>query len=251
MISRIIHYCWFGGKPLPEKYEIFIRIWKKLMPEYEICRWDERTFNVNSTPWTLEAYKAGKYAFVSDYVRLKVLYEYGGIYLDTDVKVVKSLAPLQQLFPNFMGFENDHVITSAVMAAEKGSDLIKEFLAYYESKVFTLDIVKKNEANVLMMTEILKKYGFKADNTEQDILINIYPYKKWKLHIFPKTYFCPLDFYHNKKFSLTTYAIHYFDASWLDKETKRKIEKERSLLYKVLMAFISHITLFKRLFCNK
>ena len=251
MISKKIHYCWFGGKPMPEKYEEFIRTWKELMPEYEICRWDEQTFNIESTPWTFGAYKAGKYAFVSDYVRLKALYEHGGIYLDTDVKMKKSLAPLQQAFPNFMGFENTKVLTSAVICVEPYNLVIKEFLKYYENKPFTHKIVSENEANVHMMTDILKKYGLKTDNTEQDLLVNANPEKVTYLHIFPKTYFCPFDFYHNKDFSSDTHTIHFFDASWLDNDTKQKIEKERSFLYKITMTVLGNLSSIKHLFCKK
>ena len=243
MIAKKIHYCWFGRNSIPEKYNKFITTWKELMPEYEICLWDEQTFDVDSTPWTSAAYKVKKYAFVSDYVRLKALYEHGGIYLDTDVKMCKSLASLQQKFPNFMGFENDHVITSAVMAAEKGSPLIKEFLSYYDNKEFTLDIITKNEANVLMMTETLKKYGLLINASEQHIETSLFD-----VHVFPQTYFCPLDFYHREKFSANTYTIHYFDGTWLPDETKKRMIYERSLLYKIQTKILSWLLILKNKF---
>lgn len=243
MISKKIHYCWFGGKPIPEKYKAFIKTWKDCMPEYEVYQWDEQTFDVESTSWTLGAYKAGKYAFVSDFVRLKALYEHGGIYLDTDVKMIKSLAPLQQTHPTFMGFENNHVITSAVIAAEKGSDLIKEFLSYYENKDFSLDIVTNNEANVLMMTDTLKKYGLKINAIEQHIET-----KFFNVHVFPPTYFCPLDFYHREHFSDNTHTIHYFDGSWLPKETKKRMIYERSFMYKVQTTIMNVLSFLKHQF---
>lgn len=91
MIPKIIHYIWFGGNPLPELAVKCIESWKKYCPDYEIMIWDERNFDVSVCAYTKEAYDAKKWAFVSDYVRLKALYEYGGIYMDTDVELVKSL----------------------------------------------------------------------------------------------------------------------------------------------------------------
>ena len=90
MIPKIIHYCWFGGNPLPEDAQKCIASWKKYLPGYEIKEWNESNFDVNCCPYVSEAYQAKKYAFVSDYVRVYALYNYGGIYLDTDVEVKKS-----------------------------------------------------------------------------------------------------------------------------------------------------------------
>lgn len=88
-IPKIIHYCWFGGKPLPEEAKCFIDTWKKYCPEYHIQQWNENNFDINQNQYCREAYAAKKWAFVADYVRLKVLYEYGGIYMDTDVEIKK------------------------------------------------------------------------------------------------------------------------------------------------------------------
>jgi len=238
---RIIHYCWFGQKKIPEKLSKCMDSWASQMPDYEIKRWDETVFDVNSTAWTKEAYSAKKYAFVSDYVRLVALYEYGGIYLDTDVMLTKSLTPLQEQHHNYMGFENDNVLTSAIMCFEPHNSLVKEFLNYYNDRDFSYKIVKSNEANVIMMTHILVRHGLLANNEEQDIYVN----KQNRLHIFPRTYFCPLDFYHNKDFSINTHAIHFFDASWLDDDTKKRIVRERTTPYKLKMLFLKYLKLIK------
>ena len=232
-MTKIIHYCWFGNNPIPKKLQQCIDSWRQVMPNYEIRRWDETVFDVNSVQWTKEAYNKGKYAFVSDYVRLVALYEYGGIYLDTDVKLLKDLEPLYRKYPNFMGFENGKVLTSAVMCVEAKHPIIKDFLDYYTNKSFSSTIVEENEANVLMMTKVLEHYGLRVDNSEQDVDVLPSP-----IHVFPRTYFCPLDFYHNKDFSSDTYAVHYFDASWLDCDTKTRIEKERTIMYKVKSAIL-------------
>ena len=106
MIPKVIHYCWFGKKELPVKLKKCIDSWSREMSDYQIIKWDESNFDVESTKWTSQAYSEKKYAFVSDYVRLLVLYEYGGIYLDTDVMVKKSLTPFLK-YNAFTGFESD------------------------------------------------------------------------------------------------------------------------------------------------
>jgi len=224
MIPKIIHYCWFGRNPIPEKLQICMKSWKELMPDYQIVRWDEDTFDVNSTTWTRQAYEAKKYAFVSDYVRMKALYEQGGIYFDTDVKVIKPMDEFLQ-YQAFTGFESKEKLLSAVIGAEKGFPLIKEFLDSYKGLTFLDEQGNGNKIpNVVMMTDICCKYGMMPNNTYQVIQ---------GMHIFPQTYFSPLDFFRNKDFTENTHTIHYFDASWLDEETKQRIEKERTFFYKL------------------
>ena len=106
MIPKIIHYCWFGRNPLPPLALECIASWRKFLPDYEIKEWNEDNFDVNSIPYTAEAYRQKKYAYVSDYARFCILYQYGGIYFDTDVEVIK---PLNDIIAkgNFMGFEQD------------------------------------------------------------------------------------------------------------------------------------------------
>ena len=105
VIPKIIHYCWFGGKPLPEEAKKCIDSWKKYLPDYEIKEWNESNFDINSIAYTAEAYEARKYAFVSDYARYKILYEHGGIYFDTDVEVIAPMDDLLAKGP-FMGQED-------------------------------------------------------------------------------------------------------------------------------------------------
>ena len=98
VIPKIIHYCWFGGNPKSEKIQWYIDTWSKYCPDYRIIEWNENNFDVEENIYCKEAYAARKWAFVSDYVRIKVLYEYGGIYMDTDIEVVKNLDDLVTLF---------------------------------------------------------------------------------------------------------------------------------------------------------
>lgn len=109
MIPKIIHYCWFGGKPLPDEVKYYISTWQKYCPDYEIKEWNESNFDVNQNQYCREAYETKKWAFVSDYARLKILYEYGGIYMDTDVEVCKPLDHLAS-YGFWSGFESESQI---------------------------------------------------------------------------------------------------------------------------------------------
>ena len=132
MIPKIIHYCWFGRNPLPKTAEKCIRSWKKYCPDYEIIRWDESNFDVNCNEYCREMYEQEKWAFLTDYVRLRVVYENGGIYLDTDVEVIK---PLDDLLHNsaYMGLETtDKVATGLGFGAERNHWFIGENMKYYE-----------------------------------------------------------------------------------------------------------------------
>lgn len=227
MIPKIIHYCWFGGKPIPPHLQKCMDSWARLLPEYKIMRWDENSFDIRSTVWTKEAYERKKYAFVSDYVRLVALEQYGGLYFDTDVMVKKSFDSLLNR-KAFMGFENHLYLTSAVMGFEPHFPLLKEFIDSYKDKTFiNADGSINNTANVVMMTDICKKYGLIINNQFQTVA---------GIDIYPTEYFCPLDFYHNDNTTSNTMAVHLFDASWLEEDTKRMVDKERSLLHKIWIA---------------
>ena len=165
-----------------------------------------------------------KYAFVSDYVRLVALYQYGGIYLDTDVMLKKSFDPFLS-FQAFTGFENENKLTSAIIGAEKGFSVIGEYLNYYKNRCFVSeDGTINNEANVVMMTDICIKHGLVLNDSRQEVE---------GMQIFPRAYFCPLDFYHNDWSTEETVCVHFFDASWLDGSTKKMIMKERTKMYKL------------------
>ena len=225
MIPKIIHYCWFGGKPLPELACKCIESWKKYLPEYEIIRWDENTFDINSNPYVKEAYENKKFAFVTDYVRLYAIYTQGGIYMDTDVEVRK---PLDQFLKHqaFSGFESYHDIPTGIMASEKGFQGIKDQLDYYNDRHF----IKEDGSfdmttNVVTITNYYKERGLKRNNTFQ--VIEGYAF-------YPRIYFCP------SKLDITErldeiYTIHHMAGSWLDPEELRK-KKSTGSNIKVLMA---------------
>lgn len=213
-IPRKIHYCWFGGNPLPETAKKYIASWKKFCPDYEIIEWNEKNFDINCCPYVKEAYQAKKWAFVTDYVRLFVLYTYGGIYMDTDVEVIGNL----DIFLNnssFSGFENDEQIPTGIIAAEKGNLWIKRLLYYYQERHFILkDGYLDLTTNVNTITKITKaNYPIKLNNTYQML---------GDVTFYPKEYFCPKDF-ETQKIYLTnkSVTIHHFNGSWISEKEKR------------------------------
>ena len=133
MIPKVIHYCWFGGKKIPLEFRRYMKSWRKFCPDYEIREWNESNFDVFAHPFTKSAYEAKAWAFVSDYARLKVVYEHGGIYLDTDVELLKSFDELL-MEQGFAGMERPGVVALGLgFGAEPKHPLIKEFMEYYEN----------------------------------------------------------------------------------------------------------------------
>jgi len=118
MIPKIIHFCWLSNDEYPKKIKKCVASWRKKLPDYEFILWDTNKFDINSTLWTKQAYETKKYAFAADYIRLHAIYTYGGIYLDTDVEVLKRFDNLLNL-PYFIGSQHDHLMEAAVIGAEK------------------------------------------------------------------------------------------------------------------------------------
>ncbi len=210
MIPKKIHYFWFGGKEMPPEVLDCIASWNKYMPDWEYKLWNEENFNVEALTYTKEAYAAGKMAFVSDVARLKALHDEGGIYLDTDVEVFRSLEPLLQrkAFAGFEGSKHKPVGT-CVMASEAGGEWVTEMLDAYKDRHFlqadgTFDLT----TNVQFITGIMAANGFRQDGTEQD-------YKD--LHIFSVDYFSPRHTTGEYIRTENTYCEHKGLASWSTK----------------------------------
>ena len=214
MIPKIIHYCWFGGKPLPPLALKCIDSWEKYLPSYEIKEWNESNFDIHCCRYVEEAYCAKKWAFVSDYVRLYVLHKNGGIYMDTDVEVLKSLDRFL-VHPAFSGFENDTNIPTGIIGSEKNNPWVGELLSYYDNKGFiNQDGSYDVTTNVTTITRMTKeKYAFIPNNTFQELGMDVV--------IYPKEFFCPKN-YQTGKVMLTdnTYTIHHFNGSWVSKKQK-------------------------------
>ncbi len=215
MIPKIIHYCWFGPKPIPQVESRCIESWKKKFPDFEFILWNEQNFDIKSTSYTEQAYMNKKYAFVSDYVRVKVLFEYGGLYLDTDEEILSGFDKILDTNKNFMGFVTRKFLGCGVMGFYKQHPLMKELLDYYNTHPFldkngNID----NIANTTILTDFLVLQGLKMDGTYQEINDMI---------IYNRDVFYP------KKLSDTefrmgedTVAIHYGSSSWMSERQKRR-----------------------------
>ena len=213
MIPKIIHYCWFGRGPMTELALSCIESWKLFLPEYELRLWNEDTFDVKSIPYVREAYKARKFAFVTDYVRLWALDKFGGIYMDTDVEVLKSLDAFLSL-PAFTGYEAvsyaGYCPVTGIMASEAGGVWVREQLAYYKRRHFIkMDGTLDTTSNTLIISAIMRKNGFVADGK--------YGVYKDNMHVFPADYFCPKR-WDTGEILITenTYCIHHFSGSWVN-----------------------------------
>ena len=226
-IPKVIHYCWFGGNPLPKSAEKCIKSWQKYCPDYEIKRWDESNFDVNCNPYCKFAFENKKWAFLTDYIRLKVVYDNGGVYLDTDVELLK---PLDDLIKDgaYMGLQNEtEVATGLGFAGEKGNEFIGENMRYYEK----LTDFSQLRSCPIITTELLMPYGLKEDTGKIQ--------KVAGLNIYPPEYLCPK----NERTGLSdktknTHSIHHFDASWFEKSWK---EGQKKRWRKEKIRYIIHL----------
>lgn len=242
MIPKIIHYCWFGRGPLPELAQKCVASWKKYLPDYEIKEWNEDNFDVNIIPYTAEAYKAKKYAFVSDYARFWILHQYGGIYFDTDVEVIRPLDDIIER-ENFMGFETDpksqlkedaseaSVNPGLGMGVAPGLGLIKKMLDFYEGRHFEFIPGGIGQLTIVhIATEVLRKAGLKQQQGIQQVD---------DMWIYPAEYFCPINLKTGRiHVRPNTRTIHHYAGTWQDKhfsfkEWIKKVLPE-SLLLKVM-----------------
>lgn len=236
MIPKTIHYCWFGGKPLPPLAEKCIESWKKYLPHHEIVRWDESNYDVRKIPYTLEAYQKQKYAFVSDYARFDILFRHGGVYFDTDVELLRDLSPIIEK-GSFMGREPRYPGAAASflqlgpiapglgIAAIKGLDIYREILDDYSQRHFIRNDGSVDFTTIVaIVTDIMIKHGF--DNTMDQVQ------HVAGLAIYPADYFCPKD-YRTKKINITknTYCIHHYDGSWFTPFQKVKAKLKPILHY--------------------
>lgn len=165
-LPRKIHYCWFGGKALPLQAKRCLASWALRLPDYELLRWDESNFNPERHPFTAAAYKAGRYAFVSDYVRMQALSQHGGIYLDTDVEVFASLDTLLET-DFFIGLEDQQRFATCIIGAKVGHWLPEAMLSYYNNAFFNESFLKEL-VNVNEVSRLLMAHGFSgAGGNEQ------------------------------------------------------------------------------------
>ena len=217
MIPKKIHYCWFGGKPLNKLGKKCLKSWKKHFPDYEIIEWNESNFDFNCCQYVKEAYEAKKWAFVSDYVRYKVLYEQGGVYFDTDVEVIRSFKDLIEQ-GSIMGCENPDDTAMAVnpglgFAVEAGLPFFKEILDDYEKSSFYKEDGSLNLYTIVeRTTDLLYTKGLERSLNVQSLV---------GMTVYPAEYFCPINMKTGKlEITPNTHSIHRYAASWVDPKSR-------------------------------
>ena len=218
-IPKIIHYCWFGKKAKPQLIEKCITSWKKILVDYEIIEWNEDNYDIKKNRYMLQAYEKKKWGFVPDYARLDIIYNHGGIYLDTDVELVKNIDDL--LYQRgFAGFESDQYVALGLgFGAVAGNKIIKGMLDAYEHYDFVDGNGNMNlTSSPILQTEYLLKHGLKQ-NGEYQILEN-------EFTIYPEKKLCGKSLY-SRRINITSHtcAIHHYDGSWLDEEDLNRVRQ--------------------------
>ena len=208
MIPKIIHYCWFGGKEKPEDVLKMIASWKKHCPDYEIKEWNETNFDIHLNRYTEEAYQQKKWAFVSDVARLWALVHEGGVYMDTDVEVIRSL---DNLLANkaFIGFEGTQWIGTNLMGTEPHNAFLQAFLEDYNHRNFTNPDGTLNQTT--NVEEITSRFL-----TQHSLIRNGKQQQVGDFTVYPTDYFSPYDYINGKvRTTANTYSIHWFSQSWI------------------------------------
>ncbi|MDR1928041.1 MAG: glycosyl transferase [Oscillospiraceae bacterium] len=212
MIPKILHYCWFGGKKKPRLVRRCIASWRKYAPDFDIVEWNEKNFNLDTMPFTREAYEGKNFAFVSDVARAAALLQYGGVYLDTDMELRKPLEPfLGDRF--FAGFEPGAFVAAGIIGAEPGDAFFQAYLAHYETLRFFLpDGRRYADSNVPLFTRLLEERGLRRENVPQNLNGR---------RIYPDEVFYPYD-YRLQRTRLTpnSAAVHHYSASWMPRRVR-------------------------------
>ena len=240
MIPKKLHLCWLSGDKFPEKIDYCVSTWKKKLPDYEIVLWDLNKVDLNKLPWVKAAYEHKKYSYACDYIRAYALYTEGGIYMDSDVEVIKRFDDLLDL-PYFIGREKSGMIEPAIMGSEPGMQYMKDIVDHYDSKPFVMpdgsldlrtlpDIATDVANSEYTMIEVSSPAQISANSDE--------------LCILPADYFSPKR---NDNFKVeqtsNTYTIHHFTATWFPPKAKffRFVSKYLGFRFAVAMS-----NLFKR-----
>lgn len=222
MIPKIIHYCWFGGNPMPKEALKCIESWKKYCPDYEIIEWNEKNFDINYCDYVREAYEAKKWAFITDVVRLYALVNYGGVYMDSDVEVVKSLDPILN-YKAVSGFQSIDWIPTGLMASEKNHPLFRKMLEEYDTEHFiksdgSLDMT----TNCEKITQLCLKQGLVLNGSLQTVS---------DFTLFPVDYFCAKNVVTGKiEKTENTFTIHHFAGSWTTPRNKFNTKVHQMLI---------------------
>lgn len=223
IIPKKIHYCWFGGGELPDEYKKYIESWRKCCPDYEIIRWDESNYDVTKNRYMRQAYENKKWAFVSDYARVDIIYHQGGIYLDTDVELVKNFDEFLK-WDLFCGFESfDYVSWGVGFGAVKEHEILKDVLNEYEKRSFLKEDGSFDLTGCpILQSEVMKRYGFVMNGQPQSIN---------NIAIYPIEYFAPFSYLRGfGRITENTHSIHHYSASWVDGVAHSNFQRWESLV---------------------
>lgn len=216
MIPKIIHFCWFGGNDLPKETKQYIRTWRKILKGYKIHQWNEQNFDLSTAPeYVKEAYRSKKYAFVSDYVRIHALKKYGGVYLDTDVEIIRDFSKYLEDSDVVLGFESNRLLTTAFIASVPHHPLIETFEKSYWNLRFiqedgSYDVLPINDR----ISELAVEWGLDLD-------LDAYQELEDNIKVYPRDYFAAFDIYNwHTKVTENTCAIHHMAASWVGPKKK-------------------------------
>ncbi len=208
-IPKVIHYCWFGGGQIPDQYRVWMDSWKKYCPDYEIIEWNEKNYDVKKNKYLCQAYERKKWAFVSDYARIDIIYEYGGVYLDTDVELIKNIDVLL-MNDAFCGFESDQYVAYGLgFGARRHYQILDEIKKYYDDTSFISEDGTLNQVNCPMIqTKVMKKHGLKCNGEFQVVEgMTVYP-PLILAGMSPYSFRILRDLSH-------TYSIHHYSGSWV------------------------------------
>lgn len=235
MIPRVIHYCWFGRKPLPKLAQWCIASWRKRMPDCEIVRWDEDNFDVHSVPYTAEAYRLGLYAYVSDYARLWILHHHGGIYLDTDVELLRPLDDMLEQGP-FMGQEQPerpdgdtlHCAMGLGVACEPGHPFIARLLDHYSHTHFVSWTGRQGDTIVDITRRMLASEPVERLD---DGIVRVAGFT-----VYPWPWLCPMNYFTGQMdIRPEAHALHHYAASWVVSRAQQPLHRRLSRRLKALI----------------
>lgn len=227
MVKKI-HYIWLGGNPKSRLIKKCIKSWQKHMPDWEIIEWNESNLNIDINDYCRQAYDAKKYAFASDVLRFDILYREGGLYFDTDVKMLKSFEPLVRSYESFCGFENKARLAPGLVlyANQPGNPIYKQVVDLYTKSSFINDDGSNNLKVVGdYFYDIVSQYGIVLEDKYQKID---------DMTVFPSDYFCPTDGIRSvENYTQNTYSVHLYAATWVNKKKRRK-DLLRKAFYTIL-----------------
>lgn len=217
LIPKTIHYCWFGRGKMPEHFQDNIATWRKYCPDYEIMEWNESNYDVSKNRYMKQAYECKKWGFVPDYARLDIVNTYGGIYLDTDVQMLRSFDPLLQ-YHFFCGFENAGSINLGQgFGAVADHPVICDMLDGYEKMEFCHeDGSLDTTPSPVYQTSVLERWGLQKNGAVQQT--------EHFLALSPE-FFSPVNEFGYGILTENTFSIHQYAAAWYDEEQRKRREK--------------------------